>query len=82
MVRLFLEMGKMTFELNKENSDLMEFSSENTNVYLNETSDKHLVITPIKASCLTINYKDFKGNIHKIEGVLYGFISDYRDESK
>lgn len=68
------------FEKNKERSDIMEFRAENSKVYMNETADNHLLISPIEASCMTITYRDFKGDTHTIEGVLYAFISDYRTD--
>lgn len=68
------------FKPNDKNKSIMEFKAENTKVYMNETADNHLLISPIDAPCMTITYKDFKGESHTIEGVLFAFLSDYKAE--
>ena len=68
------------FQVNDENKEITEFHSENTNVYMNETSDNHLLVSPIKASCMSIKYRDYKGDIHEIEGITYMFVTDYKSK--
>jgi len=72
---------EMTFKPNEENKEIMEFHADNSNLYMNKTADDHFAVCPIKAPCLTIQYRDFKGNTHIVEGVLSMFISDYKGES-
>lgn len=68
------------FKPNEENQSIMEFRAKESNMYMNETADNHLLISPIDAPCMTITYKDFKGEFHTIEGVLFAFLSDYKTE--
>lgn len=50
-------MGNM-FKENDENKSIMQFNSKNANLYMNETADNCLVITPISAPWITISYRD------------------------
>jgi hypothetical protein len=55
---------------------MIEFNSKNCNMYMNETSDGYLSMTPVglSSSDIKITYKDKNGLLHAIENIKGIFI--------